>query len=151
MNYDDVVHRSKDQSQMSVTSKATDNGDAPIKKEADEIKESKVSRKFSEQTTKRVVLLVLIVVMSEYIFQIDTYVDNQTSYQYSMELLYNFRNNSNLMSLMDFVSAYHSDETNYKIIDISYMLNGTSYVRTNDDISNYRDQDIDVVSYGDFS
>ena len=36
--------------------------------------ESKVSKKFSELTTQRVVFLVLLVVMSEYIFQLNTYI-----------------------------------------------------------------------------
>ena len=51
---------------MDYLSKASELGIDEKDANFDEIKESKVSKKFSEQTTKRVVLIVLVVVISEY-------------------------------------------------------------------------------------
>jgi len=61
-------------SAMSFSSKATEKVNKEGTDKKDELQESKVSKKFSEQTTKRVVFLVLLVVMSEYIFQLSTYI-----------------------------------------------------------------------------
>lgn len=51
------------------------------------IQESKVSKKFSEQTTKRVVLIVLVVVMSEYIFLLTSYVNPVRSYKFALDAI----------------------------------------------------------------
>jgi hypothetical protein len=53
---------------MDYQSRASEFGIEEKKTNFDVIKESKVSKKFSEQTTKRVVLIVLVVVISEYCF-----------------------------------------------------------------------------------
>jgi hypothetical protein len=60
------------------------------------IKESKVSKKFSEQTTKRVVLIVLVVVMCEYLLSSSTYVRNERSYEYAADVIFSFNHSSKL-------------------------------------------------------
>ena len=91
--------------------------------EKDKLQESKVSKKFSEQTTKRVVFLVLLVVMSEYIFQLSTYISNQKSYEYALEGIYNLRNEVKLIDILDFVKDYHQTSTPYRILKLEFYKN----------------------------
>ena len=137
---------------FSHTSKGTDKIHENKKESGDKIKESKVSIKFSEQTTKRVVFLVLLVVMAEFVFLTNTYVDPLTSYSYAIDALSSLGNETNLNSTFDFIANYHSDDTDYRILRISYkMPNGESSEVEFDNPRKYREQEIEKVSSGDFT
>ncbi|CAI2386125.1 unnamed protein product [Moneuplotes crassus] len=148
----------------------TEDPKKPIK---DEIKESKVSKKFSEQTTKRVLLIVLVVVMSEYIFQSTTYINDQKSYSYALDVIFDFSYSNDVI---DFIEDYHKKSTHYEILELKYntrrllatenlgLRNSTrdefleqrgSYRVLDSDNeqriifdspSNYRDQELEIVS-----
>jgi hypothetical protein len=130
---------------ISYSSKATDkNNNEP--NSPDEIKESKVSKKFSEQTTKRVVFLVLIVVMSEYIFLHTTYFQRINSYAYAADIVHDMKQNSNIALLIDFIEEYHKDSTPYRILEIKYTENDASKSISFDDYTDYREQEVEITS-----
>ena len=135
---------------FSHSSKAQDLSNDLKKGNQPDIKESKVSRKFSEQTTKRVVFLVLIVVMSEFVFQTNTYVNTLKSYSFALDALNSLEMISNLDSVYGFIKKYHQDDTDYRILEIARKVNGNYQTMVYEDPDNYREQEYEVISSGDF-
>jgi len=54
----------------------------------DQVKESKVGKKLSDKTTKRVIVMVLVMLFSVPIFTVTEYVDTPTSFMYGLSLMY---------------------------------------------------------------
>ena len=131
---------------ISYNSKTTDKNNKESNYNQNDIKESKVSKKFSEQTTKRVVFLVLIVVMSEYIFQLTTYVQSMNSYTYATDMIYDLQSLYDVELLANFIKEYHKDSTPYRILEIAYTVGGEKQNITFDSYSNYREQEYEVAS-----
>ena len=83
------------------------------------LKNQRYQNKFSEQTVKRVVFLVLLVVMSVSIFNIDTYYDQLTTYGYSIVFLNNLNGNYNLTIMTDWIKDFQIQNTRFDLIEIS--------------------------------
>ncbi|CAI2366775.1 unnamed protein product [Moneuplotes crassus] len=117
----DVIKRraSVVSSVISFSSKATEKNLKDLETK-DEMKESKVSKKFSEQTTKRVVFLVLLVVMSEYIFQLNTYVSSVKSYEYALDAISKVGAYTSTTFMIEEVQKYHEESTPYRILEFRY-------------------------------
>lgn len=57
--------------------------------------ESKVGKKLSDLTTRRVIMLVLAMMFSVPIFTISTYKEDNNSYKFGLEIIKEFANNTN--------------------------------------------------------
>jgi hypothetical protein len=65
----------------------------PVKEEKDDFKvpeESKVGKKLSELTTKRVIILVLGMMFGLPLFTVNLYEDENTSFEFGLELMNKF-------------------------------------------------------------
>ena len=51
-------------------------------------KESQVGRKLSEQTTKKVIVMVLVVLVSVPLCDVDSYITEPKSFRYGLDLIY---------------------------------------------------------------
>lgn len=56
--------------------------------------ESKVGKKLSDLTTRRVIILVLAMLFSVPLFSTSTYLEDPTSYEYGLAMLSSYRNAS---------------------------------------------------------
>jgi hypothetical protein len=48
--------------------------------------------------------------------------------------------------MIEFVKEYHKDDTPYRILEISYTINGTKQNITFDNYNNYREQEYEISS-----
>ena len=114
------------------------------------LKNQRYQNKFSEQTVKRVVFLVLLVVMSVSIFNIDTYYDQLTTYGYSIVFLNNLNGNYNLTIMTDWIKDFQIQNTRFDLIEISNTgTNPFDYIYQN--IDDFRTDEIDNKEYNDFT
>ena len=114
------------------------------------LRNQKFLNKFSEQTVKRVVFLVLLVVMSVSMFSIDTYYDPLTTYEYSLIFLNNINNNYNTTKIVAWINTYQIENTRVDLIDISKTGSNSFDIKFHD-IDNFRNDEIDSVEYNELS
>ena len=118
------------------------------KKVKGEGEESKVGRKLSDLTTKRVLVLVILMLLFVPIFTINTYKDENTYFRYGLDLLDGFSDN---MKNSTYTNLFKSYVDEYSVISIPvtnvYVKNsGISFWNdTSIDLSKFRPYEIDLV------
>jgi hypothetical protein len=93
---------------------------------------------------------VLIVVISEYIFQLNTYVNTQKSYDYSLDLMNKLTPVTDDYALYDFIRSYHTSNTDFLILEITHTEEGTVKKYVFDDYNDYRSQEYVIIEDGNF-
>ena len=74
--------------------------------------------------------------MSEYIFQLTTYITAQKSYELALDEINNLKTYSSVAYLANFVEEYHDDKTQYKILELKYYDTRMLASIYNDELSN---------------
>lgn len=99
---------------------------------------------------KRVVFLVLLVVMSVSLFNIDTYYNPLSTYDYSIIFLNNVNGNYNLTLLVNWIKDFQIQSTRFDLIEIENTgTNPFDYKYMN--LDDFRTDEIDSSSFNDFN
>ena len=105
----------------------------------EEVKESRVSKKLSELTTKRVVFLVLIVILVIPLLQVDLYFEQLSSFEYSVAALtITGISQAEFSALVDAIERYHRDETDYPVIELRWTFAGETVHHVFEDANSLR-------------
>lgn len=85
--------------------------------------ESKVGKKLSDLTTRRVIILVLAMMCSTIFLSLDTYRDDNNSFTFGLEFIHNFRANQTdpafTAAFQSYISS-HNDKTRTKVVILIY-------------------------------
>lgn len=118
------------------------------KKAKGDQEESKVGRKLSDLTTKRVLVLVILMLLFVPIFTINTYKDENTYFKFGLDLLDGFSDNMANTTYKNLFSSYIEE---YKVVQIpitNVYVKNTGISSWNDSsitLSNFRPYEIDLV------
>lgn len=106
--------------------------------------ESRVGRRLSDLTTKRVILLVLCLLLVLPLFEIDFYVTAQTSFDFGTKMLAEFRGEEGFSDIYDEFKDYHDDNEIRPIFYISYKYFGRVFTWDDDEPEDYRSNEKQV-------
>lgn len=84
--------------------------------------ESRVGKKLSDLTTKRVILLVLVMLLILPLFEADFYIDPYKSWDLSADALDSFEDDPGYEDVIDVIKDYHDEDVRRPVIKISRDL-----------------------------
>jgi class 3 adenylate cyclase len=103
--------------------------------------ESRVGKRLSDLTIKRVILLVLCLLLFLPLFEIEFYVTVQTSYDYGAKVLAEFRGEAGFETVYQEYKDYHDDGEIRPLFYLSYEQLGRAFTWDDDQPKNYRNEE----------
>eukprot|EP00359_Climacostomum_virens_P001583 CAMPEP_0204898930 /NCGR_PEP_ID=MMETSP1397-20131031/1560_1 /ASSEMBLY_ACC=CAM_ASM_000891 /TAXON_ID=49980 /ORGANISM="Climacostomum Climacostomum virens, Strain Stock W-24" /LENGTH=799 /DNA_ID=CAMNT_0052066823 /DNA_START=1252 /DNA_END=3651 /DNA_ORIENTATION=- len=111
--------------------------------------ESRVGRRLSDLTTKRVILLVLCLLLILPLFENDFYITYQTSFDFGTKMLAEFRGNAGFPEVYNEMQDYHDNDEVRPIFYISYEYYGRAFTWEDDDPEDYRNNEKQLADHDD--